>query len=498
MDNNGGVDGNDDNNNNNNNNSNNVNTRAALSDGIGTPPENTNTNTNNDAAAAPHQSVKVAVHIRPLIGHERMQGCKDCITVVPGQPQILSLGDRALFPVFSMGVPILRLALEGPLCVGYERYQLPVLELPFRAYDVYEHGGLRILFLVGIQALLETLIWGSESTNSPILGFALEPTSMCTPNLLPLPSLGAGPVFDCMWFPMLALELEFVDSVQIGTHSFTFDHVYGSTASPSSSIFEQCVIPLVDGLFSGYNATVLAYGQTGSGKTYTMGTGYTAGGSTGGIIPLVMETIFKKVEELKHQADFQIRVSFIEILKEEVHDLLDPNPPVAVKFDTNNGLGCGKPAVPVKPPIQIRENSNGGITLAGVTEADVSSQEEMASFLAHGSLCRATGSTNMNSQSSRSHAIFTITVEQKRKMDAILVADTTLGDAGGEDFLCAKLHLVDLAGSERAKRTGADGLRFKEVFLGGGRAPQVFMEDDCLFSLTLTLWFLTHIVFDTL
>ena len=49
--------------------------------------------------------------------------------------------------------------------------------------------------------------------------------------------------------------------VQIGTHSFTFDHVYGSTGSSSSAMFEECVAPLVDGLFQGYNATVLAYGQ---------------------------------------------------------------------------------------------------------------------------------------------------------------------------------------------------------------------------------------------
>lgn len=49
--------------------------------------------------------------------------------------------------------------------------------------------------------------------------------------------------------------------VQIGTHSFTFDHVYGSSGSPSSAMFEECIAPLVDGLFQGYNATVLAYGQ---------------------------------------------------------------------------------------------------------------------------------------------------------------------------------------------------------------------------------------------
>ena len=58
---------------------------------------------------------------------------------------------------------------------------------------------------------------------------------------------------------------------------------------------------------------------------------------------------------------------------------------------------------------------------------------------------------------SRSHAIFTITLEQKKVSSSL---GTT--EVGGEDILCAKLHLVDLAGSERAKRTGADGMRLKE------------------------------------
>ncbi|MCH84112.1 chromosome-associated kinesin KIF4-like, partial [Trifolium medium] len=178
---------------------------------------------------------------------------------------------------------------------------------------------------------------------------------------------------------------------------------------------------------------------TGSGKTYTMGTNYTGEESAGGIIPNVMRTIFKRVQDLKEESnEFLIRVSFIEIFKEEVFDLLDPN---ASKGDCN-----AKFAVPARVPIQIRETLSGGITLAGVTEPEVKTKEEMSSYLSRGSMSRATGSTNMNSQSSRSHAIFTITMEQKN----------------GDDVLCAKLHLVDLAGSERVKRTGADGMRLKE------------------------------------
>ncbi|KAG2666296.1 hypothetical protein I3760_15G051800 [Carya illinoinensis] len=277
--------------------------------------------------------VKVAVHIRPLIGDERLQGCKDCVTVVPGKPQ-----------------------------------------------------------------------------------------------------------------------------VQIGTHSFTFDHVYGSTGSPSSDMFEDCVASLVDGLFQGYNATVLAYGQTGSGKTYTMGTGFKDGFQTG-IIPQVMNVLFSKIETLKHQTEFQLHVSFIEILKEEVRDLLDPTS--LSKSETANGHS-GKVPVTGKPPIQIRETSNGVITLAGSTEFSVSTLKEMAACLEQGSLCRATGSTNMNNQSSRSHAIFTITLEQMRKFNPAICSDSSLNETMNEEYLCAKLHLVDLAGSERAKRTGSDGLRFKE------------------------------------
>nr|XP_018632556.1 kinesin-like protein KIN-4A isoform X3 [Nicotiana tomentosiformis] len=283
-----------------------------------------------EAATGEDCCVKVAVHIRPLIGDEKLQGCKDCVSVVPNKPQ-----------------------------------------------------------------------------------------------------------------------------VQIGTHSFTFDHVYGSTASPSASMYEECVAPLVDGLFQGYNATVLAYGQTGSGKTYTMGTGFKDGFQTG-LIPQVMNSLFNKVEALKHQAEFQLHVSFIEIHKEEVRDLLDA---ISVnRSETTNGHN-GKVAIPGKPPIQIRESSNGVITLAGSTERSVKTLKEMADCLEQGSLSRATGSTNMNNQSSRSHAIFTITVEQMRKTGS---NDGHSNECMTEEYLCAKLHLVDLAGSERAKRTGSNGLRFKE------------------------------------
>ncbi|KAB2082688.1 hypothetical protein ES319_A05G213900v1 [Gossypium barbadense] len=186
-------------------------------------------------------------------------------------------------------------------------------------------------------------------------------------------------------------------------------------------------------------------------------TGFKDGCQTG-IIPQVMNALFGKIESLKHQIEFQLHVSFIEILKEEVRDLLDPT---SLNKSDAASPNTGKVHVPGKPPIQIRESSNGVITLAGSTEVSVSTLKEMAACLEQGSLSRATGSTNMNNQSSRSHAIFTITLEQMRKLNPVS-GDGSPNDIMSEEYLCAKLHLVDLAGSERAKRTGSDGMRFKE------------------------------------
>lgn len=123
-----------------------------------------------------------------------------------------------------------------------------------------------------------------------------------------------------------------------------------------------------------------------------------------------------------------------------------------------------------------------GVTLAGAVEREVKSREEIATVLAEGSLQRATASTNMNQQSSRSHAIFTITLEQRKQVPAPVVrtpvtegvmsdedADDDIDaeeDQAADDYLIAKMHLVDLAGSERAKKTGGCGPRSTLPFTG--------------------------------
>ncbi|CAI9734788.1 chromosome-associated kinesin KIF4A-like [Octopus vulgaris] len=207
---------------------------------------------------------------------------------------------------------------------------------------------------------------------------------------------------------------------------FGFNFVFSPEIS-QIILYEEAVKPLINNLFLGYNATVLAYGQTGSGKTYTMGGAYTDDmpEETRGIIPRVLIDIFAefKTRDMKVSAG----VSYLEIYKEEIHDLLSEQ----------------------KDQLCIREDYSGDIMIPGLTEVSVSDFTSTMACLTKGSTVRSTGSTAMNAQSSRSHAIFTITFTITSKTDTV-------------DVRKAKFHLVDLAGSERIKKTMAEGDRLKE------------------------------------
>uniref|UniRef100_A0A7N6BS51 Kinesin motor domain-containing protein n=1 Tax=Anabas testudineus TaxID=64144 RepID=A0A7N6BS51_ANATE len=219
--------------------------------------------------------------------------------------------------------------------------------------------------------------------------------------------------------------------VIVGTEkAFTYDYVFDPTAE-QEEVFRTAVSPLLCGLFKGYNATVLAYGQTGSGKTFSMGGTYTSAQENDpavGVIPRVVSRIFEE-KETRTGCDFCLTVSYLEIYNEEILDLL-----------------CTSKD---KPAISIREDPKEGIKIVGLTERQVFSANEMVGCLELGNSARTVGSTAMNAASSRSHAIFTITLEQRRGTDKV-------------DSVVSKLHLVDLAGSERQKKTKAEGDRLKE------------------------------------
>jgi kinesin family member 21 len=114
----------------------------------------------------------------------------------------------------------------------------------------------------------------------------------------------------------------------MGGKSFNFDAVFWADEK-QESIFDKCTRNLVLGCFHGYNATILAYGQTGSGKTHTMGTGYSIGVPFDevGIVPRVFKFIFDEIELRRAQSEFsefKVKIAFLELYNEELHDLMDP------------------------------------------------------------------------------------------------------------------------------------------------------------------------------
>uniref|UniRef100_A0A0R3PMX3 Kinesin-like protein n=1 Tax=Angiostrongylus costaricensis TaxID=334426 RepID=A0A0R3PMX3_ANGCS len=174
-------------------------------------------------------------------------------------------------------------------------------------------------------------------------------------------------------------------------------------------------------ILQGFNCTILAYGQTGSGKTFTMGTEETRTSMTSenrGIIPRLVEAIFRQVSEL------DVFVSMLEIYDEKVVDLLSDG----------------------REPLQVREQCG---SVQGLSKIFVGNLNETMAQLEKGGIHRSKGETAMNTQSSRSHAVFTIFLEK-----------TGIDDE--DTSFTAKLHLVDLAGSERLKKTQAEGTRKME------------------------------------
>jgi len=224
---------------------------------------------------------------------------------------------------------------------------------------------------------------------------------------------------------------------------FTFDHVLGEESN-QEDVYRLCVSPLVENLFDGYNATVLAYGQTGSGKTFTMGSGSSENlvdEKDLGVIPRATVHIFDLIAAKRQQcpgAEFYLRAQFLEIYGESVRDLLDPA-----------GTAAGK-------QVSIRDGSSLSteVVVVGAREEAVKSPADMLACLERGTLVRTTGSTDMNAHSSRSHAIFSVILEQH--------LSAAVGEDVDTEFRSAKFHFVDLAGSERAKRTRATGMRLKE------------------------------------
>lgn len=225
---------------------------------------------------------------------------------------------------------------------------------------------------------------------------------------------------------------------------FRFGKVYNVT-DDQEQVYNQSVRPLVDKFLEGYNATVFVYGQTGSGKTYTMGTDFgsttNVDDSSTGIIPRSLINIFNYIESHDPALyQFKVTASYLELYNEEFIDLMAPG------RDMRSAISC----VP-----RIREDGLGKVSVSNVSVVEAYTVNDLLEMLKKGSICRTTGSTDMNISSSRSHAIFTVTLCQHRP------SQSNNSDSSRET-VASHLNFVDLAGSERLKKTHAIGGRLRE------------------------------------
>ncbi|XP_010543512.1 PREDICTED: kinesin-like protein KIN-7O isoform X2 [Tarenaya hassleriana] len=210
--------------------------------------------------------------------------------------------------------------------------------------------------------------------------------------------------------------------------SFEFDRIFGED-SKTVEVYEGRTKELVAAAVRGFNGTVFAYGQTSSGKTHTM----RGSPNEPGVIPLAVHDLFDIILQ-DVDREFLLRMSYLEIYNEDINDLLAPE----------------------HRKLQIHENLERGIYVAGLREEIVASPDQVLELMEFGEAHRHIGQTNMNLYSSRSHTIFRMIIESREKTQGV---DT--GNAC-DAVRVSVLNLVDLAGSERASKTGAEGVRLKE------------------------------------
>uniref|UniRef100_A0A674EXC8 Kinesin family member 13B n=1 Tax=Salmo trutta TaxID=8032 RepID=A0A674EXC8_SALTR len=218
--------------------------------------------------------------------------------------------------------------------------------------------------------------------------------------------------------------------------TFAYDYCFWSMDESEKDKFAgqdvvfQCLgESLLHNAFQGYNACIFAYGQTGSGKSYTM----MGSVDSPGLIPRLCSSLFDRtLQEQREGEGFTIEVSYMEIYNEKVRDLLDPK---------------GS-----RQALRVREHKVLGPYVDGLSRLAVASYKDIESLMSEGNKSRTVAATNMNEESSRSHAVFNIILTHTLK-------DLQSGTSGEK---VSKLSLVDLAGSERAAKTGATGERMKE------------------------------------
>lgn len=259
---------------------------------------------------------------------------------------------------------------------------------------------------------------------------------------------------------------------------YTFDHSFGPDHT-TFDIYNDTVKDAVVSAMEGYHSSVFAYGQTATGKTFTMsGNPKSNDDNSRGIIPLAIQDCFDFIYDQKDETrEYLLRVSFMEIYNEAIVDLLAPQ--VTQKPMMVNASSSNVRQIPPAPStIRIFESKNEGVQIRGLKEEIVTSPEDVFALLALGERRRQTGCTSMNRKSSRSHSIFRLIIESRKRFSQRSDSSGDLrGDSSVADSLASNmfapsnttgpvrvstLSLVDLAGSESIRNTGSTGVRQKE------------------------------------
>lgn len=205
---------------------------------------------------------------------------------------------------------------------------------------------------------------------------------------------------------------------------FQFSNVFDMTAS-QEEVFDRVAKESVLSALDGYNSTVFAYGQTGSGKTYSI-----TGGNTyaeRGIIPRAMSLLFEEINK-RQGTEFTVRVSYLQIYNEKGQDLLNRGKDAKDMDDL--------------PRVTLAENED-EFFLKGLQSHAAPTMHDALNWLLLGDTNRIYTETPMNQSSSRSHCIFTVSVEAR--------------ESGVAAVRRSKLHIVDLAGSERVAKSQVEG-----------------------------------------
>jgi len=228
---------------------------------------------------------------------------------------------------------------------------------------------------------------------------------------------------------------EFAQAFMLGVPAnVSLDNVF-TTHDNNFKVYDASAKRLVRRVMEGYHGTVFAYGMTGTGKTFSM-QGIT---TSPGIIPLAITDIFSFIRETP-QREFLLRVSYLEIYNEKIHDLL-----AASSLPGPNGQAAPQ------EEINLREDKKRGVYAIPLKEEIVQSPTQLLRVIARGDNARRVGSTQFNSRSSRSHAVVQIVVESRERQ----AGNASLQESKRQAVIpggvrVSTLSLIDLAGSEKA------------------------------------------------